>query len=239
MIVTSYLGLSYLPGFGWWISMIGTGLIILCATFAWPTDIKKRLGIPRKLSQYLLSFFLLIVFAVVAYFLMNFIRTQHQLGFAIGTIQNFSHIFFYTLNEELILGGLILLFLQEKYKHAKPLFISMGVAGIFSIMHYIFYRWIFQGQAQGILSFAVLISLLIIGVVKNNFILKTGHIGYAWALHFSWMALMFGCGFYRPENLEHLSQTARFNLFLGDGLTMLIGVVLALGTSVWLIRIRK
>lgn len=233
-VIVSYLGLSYLPIFGWWFSILGTGLILLFGHFAWPLSFKERLGIPSKFSQYLITFFLLIIFAIASYILMSLIQKQNDLGFGIGYIQNFTHIFFYTLNEELILGGLIILFLKKRYKNLNPIIISVGVASIFSIIHYIFYRWIFQGPAQGILSFAVLISLLIIGIVRNNFIIRTNHIGYAWALHFSWMAIMFGCSYYRPSNSEQLSQIERFNIFIGNRYTIVTGFIFALITSVWL-----
>jgi len=44
-MVIIYLGLSYVPTFGGWISIVGTGLIILFAYFVWPLNFKERIGI--------------------------------------------------------------------------------------------------------------------------------------------------------------------------------------------------
>jgi len=235
LIILSYLCLTYLPRFGWWIAMTGTGLIILFSYIAWPLDFKARLGIPIKAKQYVISTVLLIIFFAASYFLMDYIRTQHHLDFGIGSLPNFIHIFFYTLNEELILGGFILLFLQKKYYRTNPVFISISIAVVFSVMHYIFYRWVFQEAAQGILSHSTLISLMLVGIIRNNLILQTAHIGYSWALHFSWMAIMFGGSFYYPSGLIQLSQVERFNLFIGNGYAMTGAFLFALVTSVWIL----
>lgn len=234
-IILVFLSLNYLPGFGWWISTVGTILIILFSYLSWPTNFRARLGIPKKTIQYLFSLFLLLPLIVGSYYLINQIRIQNNLGFGIGYIQNFTHIFFYTLNEEFILGGLLLLSLKNKYVKFNPIFISIGVAIFFSIIHYIFYRWVFQGQAQGILSILTLISLLLIGILRNNLVLKTGHIGYSWALHFSWMALMFGCAFYDPSNNIQLSESERFNLFIGNEITLCVVFILVIITSAWIL----
>lgn len=184
--------------------------------------------------QYFLSFLLLIPLIIGSYYLINQIRIQNNLGFGIGYVQNFAHIFFYTLNEELIVGGLLLISLKNKYEKLNQIFISIGVAIFFSVIHYVFYRWVFQGPAQGILTILTLISVLLIGMIRNNIILKTGHIGYSWALHFSWMVIMFGCAFYKPSNAVQLSESERFNLFIGNKITILIGYILAVITTIWI-----
>ena len=234
-IIIAFLCLNYLPGFGWWISAVGTILIILFSYLSWPIDYRKRLGIPTNVIQYSISFFLLLPLVIGSYYLMNQIKIQNNLGFGIGYIQNFAHIFFYTLNEEFILGGLLLLSLKNRYAKLNPIFISIGVAIFFSIMHYIFYRWVFLGVAQGILSVFTLISLLLIGMIRNNLILKTGHIGFSWALHFSWMAIMFGCAFYNPvTDILQLPESERFNLFFGNEITILIVFIFAVITTIWI-----
>ena len=233
-IILAYLSLNYLPGFGWWISMVGTGLILLFGYFAWPKNYRERLGIPTNARQYFFTFILLILFLLGSYYLINLIRIQKNLGFKMGLIHNFAHIFFYTLNEELVLGGILLVSLKIRYVKVKPLVISIGVALIFSILHYIFYRWNFQGSTRGILTNWALVSLLMVGIIRNNLILKTGHVGYSWALHFSWMAVMLGCIFYFPGGTHKLSQTARFNLFIGHKLTIVILSMVMILTSAWI-----
>lgn len=232
LIIVTFLGLNYLAVLGWWISAIGTILIILFSYLSWQTKFREILGFPLKISQYFSSFLLLIPLIFGSYYLMNYIRIQNNLGFGIGYIQNFIHIFFYTLNEEFILGGLLLLSIKKKFVKLNPIFISISVAVFFSIIHFVFYKWVFQGQAQGILTILTLISLFLIGMIRNNLILRTGHIGYSWALHFSWMAIMFGCAFYNPLNGIQLSESERFNFFIGDKVTALIVAILTIITSV-------
>ena len=236
---SKYLSLNYFPDFGWWVSMVGTILILLFGYFSWSKNYKERLGIPTNAMQYFFSFLLLIILLLCSYYLINLIRIQKNLGFGIGFIHNFTHVFFYTLNEELVLGGILLVSLKIRYAKVKPLLISIGVAFIFSILHDIFYWWIFKGSVKGILTNWTLISLLMVGIIRNNLILKTGHVGYSWALHFSWMAIMLGCMFYYPDSTQKLSQTARFNLFIGHKLTIIILSMMMILTSAWIQIDRK
>ena len=239
LVILSYLGLSYLPIFGWGISFIGTVLIIFFGIKAWPKNFRQKLGIPVFLSQYFYSFLLFTVFSIITFNIISQISEINNYGLAIGSIYNFIHICFYSLNEELILRGLVLLFLRNKYERVNPIYISLLVAFVFSVMHYTFYRWIFQGDAQGIISLMTLLSLFLVGIIRNNLILKCAHIGYSWALHFSWMAIMFGFSFYDPKNNNFLSQTERFNFFIGNEITIGISFVLVIVTTIILYNNKK
>jgi len=231
LVIFSYLGLSYLPVFGWGISFLGSIFIIIFGYKAWPKNFKQKLGILETLSQYLYSFLLLMIFSIFTFFFISYLSELNNYGFAIGNIYNLIHICFYTLNEELILGGLVLLFLKNKFKRKNPIYISLLVALVFSVMHYTFYRWIFQGDAQGVLSSMSLLSLFLVGVIRNNLILKFGHIGYSWALHFSWMAIMFGCSIYDQTSKVSLTQTERFNSLIGNEITIGASIVLVIITT--------
>lgn len=233
-IIISYLGLNYLPILGWWISMFGTFFILIFGRKAWSQNYLQRLGIPQNKLQYLFSIVLLFVFMYVTFTLITTIIDEKKYGFEIANIFNVVHIFFYTLNEEIVLGALLLFSLTNKYDNANPIFISIIVAIIFAIMHYIFYRWVFQGEAQGILSYFTITTLFVIGVLRNNLILIFRHIGYSWALHYSWMLIMFGCGIYFKVNNILLTQTERFNVFIGHKTTFIAALVLAVFTSVWI-----
>ena len=43
-----------------------------------------------------------------------------------------------------------------------------------------------------------------------------GYIGYTWALHFSWIVVMFGGTHLHLENFAELTEAERFNLYLGS-----------------------
>lgn len=145
-----------------------------------------------------------------------------------GAPEIFIHDFFYTLNEEMITGALILFYLRQKYRQLNPIYISTALALGLAISHYILYRWVFVFPARGIFSATTLFSLFSIGILRNNLILKTGHIGYTWALHFAWIAMMLGCDHLQIDRSEYLSQPERFNLFLGSTITVTISAILAL-----------
>jgi hypothetical protein len=234
-IIISYLGLNYLPNHGWWISMLGTLFIIFFGRKAWSKNYLQRLGIPQKTLHYFISIVLLIVFTLLTYALIITIVNERNYGFTTASIYKAIHIFFYTLNEEIVLGALLLFSLSNKYNKANPIFISITIAFIFAIMHYIFYRWIFPGEAQGILSFFTITTLFVVGVLRNNLILKFGHIGYSWAVHYSWMLIMFGCAIYYKTNNILLSETERFNIFIGNKITFIAALVTAVLTSIWII----
>jgi membrane protease YdiL (CAAX protease family) len=107
----------------------------------------------------------------------------------------------------------------------KPLTASIILAIIFSLIHFVFYKWIFNDQ--GIIQFTALISLFLIGFVRNNLIIQTGHIGYSWALHFGWMVVMFGSTHIYNNGIK-LSEPERFNIYLGSVSMVIISVILAL-----------
>jgi hypothetical protein len=103
-------------------------------------------------------------------------------------------------------------------------------------LHYVVYRRIFFGEnARGILTLSTFVTLFAIGVLGNNLILTTGHIGYTWALHFSWIVVMFGGTHLHLESFAELTEAERFNLYLGSTWMLLIAVVLT-GLSFFLYK---
>ena len=143
-----------------------------------------------------------------------------------------------TLNEEMVLGALLLRAVRSRLKSIHPLAISAGVALLFSLAHYAFYRarpsWSWN---YGTLSVATLASLFAIGVVRNNCILSTGNVGYAWAIHLGWNAV-FVNGTYRwPGSYAELAEPAMFNAILGHAALVALSVAL-MGLSL-LLFLRK
>jgi hypothetical protein len=80
-------------------------------------------------------------------------------------------------------------------------------------MHFAFYKWTMI--AKGVLNIPTLTILFLTGFVRNNLILQTGHIGYTWALHFGWMAIMFGCLHINLTTNMRVTDSVRFNTYLG------------------------
>lgn len=230
----SYLSFSYYYFKGWWYSGLGTMLIIFFAYLIWRDDFLFRTGL--KISgRVLAASIILVIFATAgAYILMNSIASENSINISYSTWKNLIHDGFYTLNEEIILGAILLGCIRRKFTALHPVWIALMVALIFMIFHYIFYRWIFTDR--GILKGITLVSLLFVGILRNNLILTTGHVGFSWAFHVGWMAVMFGC--YHSQTMEDrgLSELERFNLYLGSPKAIIIVTIIMLITFLFYFR---
>ena len=214
--------------------MMGTALIILFSILAWRGDFQGKIGIPVTAKQILYSSILLILFIISAYFFVSIITKGNNISMKNIEIHRIKHIFFYTLNEELILGGLLLLALKSKFNKLNQIIISTIVALLFAVLHYVVYRWIFKFPPWDVMTLLTILSLFMIGVVRNNLILKTGHIGYSWALHFGWIVIMFGFDFVNSADGFFLSEVERFNMYIGNGKTFILALLMAVLSTLWL-----
>jgi hypothetical protein len=107
----------------------------------------------------------------------------------------------------------------------RPITASIGLAVFFALIHFVFYKWIFNDR--GILSVSTLTTLFLVGFVRNSLIFQTGHIGYSWALHFGWMAMMFGNMHIHPDSMLRVTESERFNLYLGSVEMLIISLTIA------------
>jgi hypothetical protein len=155
---------------------------------------------------------------------MKNIAEKNNITIHISKWIDYYHDAFYILNEEIVIGALILFYLTEK-RRIKPIFASVGLAILFSVIHFVFYRWIFTDK--GIIQITALMTLFFIGCLRNNLIILTGHIGYSWALHFGWMVIMFGCIHLQNDTRMTISEPDRFNTYLGSLEMLFISIVLA------------
>ncbi|MGC9343135.1 MAG: hypothetical protein ACP5E3_10565, partial [Bacteroidales bacterium] len=65
-----------------------------------------------------------------------------------------------------------------------------------------------------------------------------GHIGYSWALHASWMVAMFGFDHIYIRTETPISESGRFDLYLGSVAMLVISGILAV-VSVYFLLKRK
>jgi hypothetical protein len=131
---------------------------------------------------------------------------------------------FYVLNEEIVLGAILLFTLVYKWK-VSPIIASVCLAVGFALIHYVFYRWVFADR--GILGISTLVTLFLVGFVRNSLILHTGHIGYSWALHFGWIAIMFGSRHTYLETNMYVSEHESFNIYLGSTEMLVLSIMMA------------
>lgn len=225
VIVIIHLIFSYYLLKGWWYSGIGTILIVIISYLFCKDKFLKEIGLQLSLVSFIISI-ILAVFAVISSFIIiKYIGDKAGTGIQFTEYVNYIHDIFYTLNEEIILGAILLFNLSKKIK-AHPLIVSAGVAVIFSLIHFVFYKWIFL--QKGIIATDTLFTLFLVGFFRNNLILKFRHIGYSWAFHFGWMAVMFGSYHYYLSDLNQLTQVERFNLYLGSSKMLITAAILAI-----------
>jgi len=211
--------------------------ITLLARKCWKNEYLEWIGLRIELKAIFLCLLALIVIVFGSFQLIKFIAWKAGISFIIISFTAFLHIIGYTLNEEIVLGAILLKTMQKRFKIFNQFFISISVAFAFTLLHYIFYRWIFLDK--GIICFSSLVSLFAVGAIRNNLILKTGHVGYSWALHVGWVFVMFG--FIHTESItgKILSEPDRFNLYLGSYFTVIILAVMAILSFLLLIQRRK
>jgi hypothetical protein len=233
LILVSFLTFSYNYFDGWWYSSIGTGGILLFSYLAWKADFRDVTGLRIPIRVIIISIILSgIVIACSVLLVWHIGKDQ---GFSLGFTdwRSYFHDVFYTLNEEIILGAIPIYFLVRKLK-INTILVSAGMALIFAVMHFVFYKWIFL--QKGILELSTLTTLFMVGVLRNNLIILFRQIGYSWALHFGWMAVMFGSFIQWTGTDEGLTEPERFNVLLGSSEMMMVSIILAAASSILLVR---
>ena len=228
-ILFSLLGLSY--GFlsynyfgGWWNSSVGTIAIIILSYLIWNKDFLYHSGLKIKAVAILKSVIAAVLLTSLTFLIMTYIANREGVLVIFTNWRNYYHDIFYVLNEEIILGAMPLILLVDRWK-LKPVFASVVLALVFALIHFVFYKWIFNDR--GIIQISTLLTLFLVGIIRNNLIISTGHIGYSWALHFSWMAIMFGSAHQFIADNSRLTEPNRFNLYLGSYELLIISTILA------------
>lgn len=214
----------YIPWF--FSSAIGTVLIIILATCTWPKNYKYWIGFQISNNGKLITVFAFLVSFTGSMFLIKYVAKANHIVLIPGNYKDFFHVLFYTLNEEIIIGALLLKGIQQRLKKSPEWIISVGTALVFTIIHFVFFRWIFLNS--GNLTAVTLLSLFAVGVVRNNLILRTGHIGYSWALHFGWVYMMLGYSHFDQAGNVFLNDFERFGIYLGDLRIFVVCLVLVI-----------
>ena len=237
IILVAFLVFTYAPDYGWWVALTGSALIIAGGKVAWPTAWRQWLGLDFGRREACCAAMVLVATAGVALALIFAIASAAALRYDAlwaqrGDRVHYLHNAAQTLNEEMVLGALLLGTMRRALRGRSWLAIAILAAAVFSAMHFAFYACRVVGDwNHGHLSALTLASLFLVGVIRNTLILRTGHIAYAWALHLGWNAIFFGGGFYNRAGWP-LNEPDRFNQFLGSPL--LFGLlVVALTAMAW------
>jgi hypothetical protein len=216
----------------WWAAPAGTLLIVLLARVAWPGKARQVLGLAIPVKA--LAAALLLACAILAgsFWLTGAIAAGAGVRYVplyanTRGLTLLVHTLGQILNEEVVLGALLLRFMQSRLKTAHPAVLSVVAALAFALLHAAFYGLQpTRAPNYGYLAAATLVALFAAGVARNNCILCTRHIGYALALHAGWnIAFMDGL-FFTPGSGLELAEPAMFNLVLWDPRMVAVTAVL-------------
>lgn len=238
---------------GWQCALLATFLLIVIIKIRDKVYWKDLLGINFRIKDIYVFVFLTLSLLFLNYEIIAYVLASNNHIFKILLIDynqfdNFKgaplHILlsgylYYipqTFNEEMIVGALLLNSIKLKNKNIDNLSLSVIVALIFCIMHQALYRFS-PVQPGELLTFITLISLFLVGLIRNFLILRTGKIIYSWAIHLSWN-LMFFPNFIIQSNGEYASEPSRFNLILGDLRVMVLISIVTFFVIFWP-RIKK
>jgi hypothetical protein len=136
-LIASYLLLSYYALGGWWNSSAGTLLIILFSYLVWHKDFTANTGLITGLKTVILSIALAVIVILCSFLVMKHIASGYNVTIQPTTWKNYYHDIFYTLNEEIVLGAIILFWLTRR-KKIRPLWASTGLALVFALIHFVF-----------------------------------------------------------------------------------------------------
>ncbi len=126
-----------------------------------------------------------------------------------------------TLNEEMVLGALLLGYARRTFRAVHPVVIALSRGAVVSMLHRLFYELRPpHDPVYGKLSAKALLSLFFVGVLRNNLIVGTGHIGCAWALHAGWNVVLLSGG-RDVATGEFPAEPALFNCVPGNPLLLL------------------
>ena len=224
LLILIYVLFSYSFLGDWLYSSIGSILIIFLSFLIWGNGFLEKVGLQLNFEIFVKSIILVVIIAGCSFLIMKYIGNKNDIRIEYYNWRDYYHVMFYVLNEEIVLGAILLFTLVYKLK-VRPIVASICLAVGFALIHYVFYRWVFTDR--GVLGISTLMTLFLVGFVRNSLILCTGHIGYSWALHFGWIAIMFGTRHTNLNTNMYLSELESFNTYLGSTQMLVLSIIIA------------
>ncbi len=239
VVIFIYLSLSYVPDTGFYVSVTGTVLIVLASFGFLRRDFLRPVGLRFTKTDLWLIPALTAIVILVSYVIIRYLAEQNgfQRNPSLTVLPSWKsiHTVGQTLNEEIVLGFILLLRLRLISFFKDPAVLSIAASLAFTVFHFLFYLLSpFQGAA---LDWMTLSGIFLIGTVRNNLILRFNHIGYAWAVHYGWNYVMFGGEFYYGETLIREYDVFRF--FIGSQQSLILFFLISLVSFAVLLKSRK
>ena len=243
LLLFIHLLMSYNASIFPWRALLGSVLLIAIGRLVWPAEWKDRFGLRIPSRDIILSIVQAPILMILLYWIIWVIASGqgilYQPPFTRHCLLSpvYAHTLGQTLNEELLFGALFLYAIRQKFPQSHSLVVAALVASGFSLLHYVFYRWMVISQYGGILTIGTLFVLFVIGLLRNTLILKSGHIGYSWSLHFSINLIGLTAG-YTFGSGKKLIEPEIFNLILGAPAAVFLSIFILAACSVSLLRKR-
>ncbi len=238
-MLLAYGGLTYGLYYGVWVPLAGSASICLFAWLAWGAEWTTWTGMRMSGKDARLSFVLFLVCLGGAKVLIDLAAREvgvERVSIAAPLLwrPELLHHVGQTLNEEIILGAVLLNVSLRKFERARLIGISVALATVFAFLHFAFY-WCRSASSfnEGALSIGSLLAVFGGGVLRHNLILTSGHIGYSWALHLALNVVLFAG--YRSSRGVLLSEPQLFDNLLGTPTNIAV-ISIALLTSLVLGR---
>ena len=223
------------PHWGWMFSLLSTLLIIYFMRMRDPDKWNQKLGVNFKRNDIWKFVIITALFSILSYCIVDYVSILDGYHFKpklfyyktyLGSNYPFHYIFanylYYipeTFNEEILIGALLLMGLERKFKKLDKNYIAIFVALIFSIMHQTLYKWS-PVQSGELLTLTTMSTLFFVGILRNSLILKTRNIALSWAIHLSFNMVFFSGLFINVKTGKFPSEPEVFNIVFGN-LTML------------------
>lgn len=138
-----------------------------------------------------------------------------------------------TFNEEMLIGALLLMGLERKFKELDKNYIVIIVSLVFSLMHQGLYKWS-PVQSGELLTLITVLTLFFVGILRNSLILKTRNIAFSWAIHLSFNMVFFSGLFINVRTGKFPSEPEVFNIVFGNLIMLVLTGLLALISMIWL-----
>ncbi|NCB06529.1 MAG: CPBP family intramembrane metalloprotease [Bacteroidia bacterium] len=242
------LGLNS-PHWGWMFSLLSTILIICFMRIRDPEEWNQKLGINFKKNDIRRFVIITILISVLAFFIVDYVSMLDGYIFKpklfyyktyLGSNYPFHYVLanylYYlpeTFNEEMLIGALLLLGLERRFKKSDKNFIAIGVALIFSLMHQGLYKWS-PVQSGELLTLTTIVTLFFVGILRNSLILKTRNIAVSWAIHLSFNMVFFSGLFINGKTGKFPNEPEVFNIVFGNLPMLILTGLLASISIIWL-----
>ncbi len=166
----------------WWSFVPATIAILLLARARDPQGWKRRLGLPTTTRAWLATAGVAAVCAAIFAILIGVLARRGGVTFDRSQWSALHHVrpLFQAFNEELLFRGALLAWLLER--RPVGLRLCASVAGVFALAHLGFYAV----RDSTLIGPGALASYFLFGLLCNLLALRTGHVGYAFALHVGW-----------------------------------------------------